>query len=146
MISESTNKLDKKKLDVKHKSSFGNKSENKESHVYFVFNQPDYLDQVHIFTVFYNQIDPLFYQQSGNTKLGRFGTTGEFSIGRYSFIPDDCKKCQDDLKLTNIDLLVTSHKKSNPALKVIKELNGQETLYIYSANRESLKSALDSFK
>ena len=31
LISESTNKLDKKKLDVKHKSSFGNKSENKEN-------------------------------------------------------------------------------------------------------------------
>ena len=55
-------------------------------------------------------------------------------------------KCQDDLKPTGKDLLVTSHKQPSLALKVIKELNGQETLYIYDTNQVSVKEVLDSFR
>ena len=125
---------------------FLNQKQNRQKQVFFVFAQPEFLDQVHIFTLFYNRIDPAVYLANGGTRLGRFGTTGEFSIDRFHFIPDDCRRCGLDLQVEDQDLIVVSKPIAQKTLTIVKSLDGIETLYVYQAGQLPLKKAVDFFK
>lgn len=125
--------------------NFLNKNEFKNGKVFFVFSQPDFLDQIHIFSAFYNRIDPKTYQQNGGTKLGRFGTTGEFSVERYYFIPDNCKECGSTVLKSSSDLVVTSEKMPGESFAVINSLDGKEVLYVYRNAIVSVEDVLKAF-
>lgn len=121
---------------------FLNQKEHSTKNVFFVFRPPDFLDQVYIFTLFYNHIDPSIYQQNGGTRLGMFGTSGEFSIGRYYFIPANCTDCDRLLPKNPRDLVITTHLMQKPPYTIIKSLNGEDTIYIYEIGDISIDSVL----
>ena len=111
---------------------FLNKSENAHKNVHFVFSQPDTLDQVHMFLLFYNKIDPSKWQANGGTRLGCIGTTGQFSFDRYDFIPYSCLASPVDLeKFSDRDLVVTSKVLHGEYLEKISYLSGRDAFYIY---------------
>lgn len=118
-----------------------NHIENREKNIIFFTSPPDYLDQVHIFTAFYNRIDPVMYQAYGGTRLGRYGTTGEFKIGRFIFISPDCIRCKNELTQKIDDLLVTA--RALPFQPVITFPQGDRpTLFIYQAIDVSLEDII----
>lgn len=122
-----------------YKSLFGylNQSENSEKKVFFIINQPDYLDEVHMFAAFYSKIDPRKYQLDGGTKIGHLGTVGEFSIGRYIFIPNECTRCGSEFSFQNDDLVVTAKKLSIDSVMVFPQ-NNQPSLFVYKMADVSL--------
>lgn len=111
-----------------------NTNEFQKRKVVFVFGQPDFFDQSHIFTAFYNRIDPKFYQSQKRTP-GPFGTTGEFSMGRYLFIPNGCRKeCGQNIKIEEQVLIVSTYKIPKiPYLHMIKSSDRLVTIYIYDS-------------
>lgn len=122
--------------------AFLNNEKNISKKVYFVFRQHDSLDQIHMFTLFYNRIDPQKYQAAGGTVLGCMGTTGQFSFDRYNFVPlsclthpfDDQIRQLTDQNLNKNSLIVTSQ---NPDAKTIEKIyfpNGTAAFYIYETN------------
>lgn len=111
---------------------FLNKSENAHKNVHFVFSQPDTLDQVHMFLLFYNKVDPVKWQANGGTRLGCIGTTGQFSFDRYDFIPYSCLTSPVDLeKFSDRDLVVTSKVLHGEYLEKISYFSGRDAYYIY---------------
>lgn len=121
---------------------FLNNEKNISKKLYFVFKQHDSLDQIHMFTLFYNRIDPQKYQAAGGTVLGCVGTTGQFSFDRYNFVPLSCLthpfndkiRQLTDQNLNKNSLIVTSQ---NPGVKTIEKIyfpNGTAAFYIYETN------------
>lgn len=111
---------------------FLDRKENTPKNVHFVFKGQDSLDQVHMFTLFYNKIDPKAYQENGGTRLRCIGTTGQFSFGRYHFLPYHCLSRQIDwASFKKDDLIVTSRKVTEKSLATIEALDKTPAFYIY---------------
>ncbi len=125
--------------------NFLNNEEHKNEKVFFVFRENDFLDQIHIFTAFYNRIDPKLYQESGGTRLGGFGTAGEFSVGRFYFVPEKCKDCGSTIAKSPFDLVVTSEKMLPEPLRVVRSLDTKEVLYIYPNNTVTVEDILKAY-
>lgn len=102
------------------------------SHVYFFFKQHESLDQVHIFNLFYNKVDPSAWRVNGGTKLGCGSTTGQLTFGRYHFVPYSCLESDVDLdSIRPEDLVVTSMVLSKAQIKTIYFLDGEEAFFVY---------------
>lgn len=112
--------------------SYLDSDENRNRQVHFVFGQHESLDQIHMFLLFYNRVDPIQWQAAGGTKLGCLGTTGQFSFKRYDFVPYECltKPVYFDLWQQG-DLIVTSKKMAESPIIVIPKLDGSEAFYVY---------------
>ena len=115
-----------------------NQTENSSKKVIFWIFQPDYLDQVHMFTAFYNQIDPQIYQNYGGTRTGRFGTAGEFAVERFSFIPQNCTDCGKSETYAEDDLVVTAHELPYKSVAVFPATD-HPSLYVYGMEEISLQ-------
>lgn len=101
--------------------------------LYFVFRQHDSLDQIHMFTLFYNKVEPSKYQASGGTRLGCMGGSGQFTFERYNFVPYSCLSTPFDLsKIKGEDLIITSREiESAWPYKQIGDLGGNSAFFIY---------------
>lgn len=117
----------------------------KDKNVIFVISQPDYLDQSHIFTVVYNRIDPQVYQHAGGTQLGRIGTTGEFSVGRFNFVPLPCNTCKS-MELNNEGVIVTARELPLKSLAQFIGENNKTALYVYDEQLLSLEQLAKWYK
>lgn len=114
--------------------NFLNSQEWKSSKVHFAFSYgDDNLNQSHIFTLFYNKVDPAMYQSAGGTRLGCQGTAGHFSFGRYSFVPYNCPKEKYDLaQIGSGDLIVTARELDvRRNLKVVNNMDGTGAFFVY---------------
>lgn len=112
--------------------SYLSSSENKDRQVHFVFRQHENLDQIHMFLLFYNKVDPIKWIANGGTRLGCGGTTGQFSFGRYDFVPHGCLlKPIDFASWGEEDLVVTSTQLADSPVSVIKHLDGSDAFYVY---------------
>lgn len=121
-----------------------NTPENFSKKVHFVYGQPDPLDQIHMFLLFYNKIDPVKWQANGGTRLGCIGTTGQFRFERYDFIPYSClTKPIDWESFKNDDLIVTSKLIDGSYLDKIEYLDGKDAFYVYEY--DSLQQQLENF-
>ena len=109
-----------------------NSDSNKNKTVHFVFRQHENLDQVHMFLLFYNKIDPLTWLGNGGTRLGCGGTTGQFSFSRYDFVPYGCltKPVNFESYLAE-DLVVTSTKLVELPVFEVFNLDGSRAFYVY---------------
>lgn len=115
---------------------FINRDENVNKNVHFMFSQPDTLDQIHMFLLFYNKVNPAAWQANGGTRLGCIGTTGQFSFDRYDFIPYSCLTKPVDLqRFMDNDLIVTSKVLSGKYLSKISYLDGKDAFYVYSFDK-----------
>ena len=121
--------------------SYLNQTENRTKKVFFSIHQPDYLDQAHMFTAFYNQIDPHIYQESGGTRTGNFGTAGEFSVGRFSFIPQNCVDCGKSETYAQNDLVVTAHELPYKSVAVFSA-DEHPSLYVYEMEEISFQGTI----
>lgn len=111
---------------------FLNRDENVNKKVHFVFSQPDTLDQVHMFLLFYNKTDPESWHANGGTRLGCIGTTGQFSFDRYDFIPYSClTKPIEWGSFDDNDLVATSRLINGSYVAKIEYLDGKDAFYIY---------------
>lgn len=112
---------------------FLNTNSNSTKRVHFLFRQHDALDQIHMFLLFYNKIDPALWQANGGTRLGCIGTTGQFSFQRYNFVPLSCLSHQVDYsQYSEEDLIVTNHQLSSNPVLTINYLDGREAFYVFS--------------
>lgn len=111
---------------------FLNTDANQNRRTHFFFKQHENLDQIHMFTLFYNKVDPATWQANGGTKLGCGGTTGQFAFNRYDFIPISClKKPVDWESYNDSDLIVTSSPIDGSYLEKIEYLDGKDAFYVY---------------
>lgn len=108
-----------------------NNSDNIGKNVYFVFRQHDSLDQIHMFLLFYNRVDPSAWQANGGTRLGCMGTTGQFSYDRYNFVPLSClSETVDAENFKSGDLVVTNYKLSENPKYTIRYPNGEDAFFV----------------
>lgn len=120
-----------------------NTPENFSKKVHFVYGQPDPLDQIHMFLLFYNKIDPVKWQANGGTRLGCIGTTGQFRFERYDFIPYSClTKPIDWENFGNDDLIVTSKLIDGSYINKVEYLDGKDAFYVYEY--DSLQQQLEN--
>lgn len=121
-----------------------NTPENAEKRVHFIYGQPDQLDQIHMFLLFYNKTDPESWQSNGGTRLGCIGTTGQFSFERYDFIPYSCLTKPIDWKnFDEDDLIVTSKLIDGTYTNKVEYLDGRDAFYIYQY--EKVEESLQKF-
>lgn len=125
--------------------TFLNRVENSSKKVYFVFKQPDILDQVYMFNLFYNRVDPAAWQKNGGTKLGCIATTGQVTLERYNFVPYAClEKPMGWSLVSDNDLVVVSKDLGVNPVDVVKFLNRDNAFYVYRYGnaKESLASEI----
>lgn len=116
-----------------------NNEENRDRRVHFIYGQPDQLDQVHMFLLFYNKVDPESWQANGGTRLGCIGTTGQFSFERYDFLPYSCLTKPVDWKsFGEDDLVVTSKLIDDSYISKVEYLDGKDAFYVYHYSSFSL--------
>lgn len=100
--------------------------------VHFIFEGGDSLDQIHMFTLFWNKLDPSEYQKNGGTRLSCVATTADFSFNRYDFVPYHClSKPVDFGAFGSEDLIVTSRSIGADTLRQVNLLNGNVAFYIW---------------
>lgn len=100
--------------------------------VYFLFSQHDSLDQIHMFLLFYNKVDPAAWQQNGGTRLGCLGTTAQFTFDRYTFIPYSClDKPFDFSQIISSGIIVTSRAINDNYDIRINFPDGSGAFYVY---------------
>lgn len=107
-------------------------SSGKDRRVHFIFRQHDSLDQVHMFLAYYNKIDPAAWQENGGTRLGCIGTTGQFSFGRWDFVPLSCLSRPVDFEAyADSDLVVTTRIINDRVKERIDFPSGEPAFYVY---------------
>lgn len=111
-----------------------NEKHNAYKKVYFVFKQHDSLDQIHMFLLFYNKVNPKAWQQNGGTRLGCLGTTAQFTYDRYTFVPYSClAKPFDYRQIGDDDLIITSRMINENYDSRIDYLDGSAAFYMYES-------------
>lgn len=105
---------------------------NIDARVYFFYKQHEPLDQVHIFNLFYNRVDPAAWQANGGTKLGCGATTGQFFFAKYHFIPYECLTNGSGLgDFGPEDLIVTAKDLKASPIKIVYYPDGKEAFFVY---------------
>ncbi|MBI2598824.1 hypothetical protein HYW40_01205, partial [Candidatus Curtissbacteria bacterium] len=105
---------------------------NQRSNVHFLYKQHESLDQVYMFNLFYNKVDPFLWQANGGTRLGCGATGGQFSFERYHFFPYGClvRQIGPD-EFSGGDLVVTARSLEEDPMEVIKLPGGEGAFYVY---------------
>jgi len=106
--------------------------ETSRSPVYFFYRQPESLDQVYAFSLFYNKVDPYAWQANGGSRLGCGATTGQFAFARYHFIPYACLSNRLDLNAFGLDdLVVTARDLGAMPVKRVYYQDGKTAFFVY---------------